>query len=54
MSQLALSYSFENLCYGSAAIRYIVYSYSAGIDFSFQNLTSTYVRFWRLKFIPAL
>ena len=30
------------------------YSYSAGIDFSRQNLTSTDVRFWRLKLIPAL
>ena len=28
-------------------------SYSAGIDFSRQNLTSTEVRFWRLKSIPA-
>ena len=40
MSQLALSDSFEYLCYGSAIIRNIVYSYSAGIDFSRQNLTS--------------
>ena len=31
-----------------------VCSYSAGIDFSRQNLTSTDVRFWRLKSIPAL
>ena len=31
-----------------------VYSYSAGIDFSRQNLTSTDVRFWRLKSVPAL
>ena len=31
-----------------------VYSYSTGIDFSRQNLTSTDVRFWRLKSIPAL
>ena len=30
------------------------YSYSAGIDFSRQNLTSTDVRFWRLKSFPAL
>ena len=28
--------------------------YSAGIDFSRQNLTSVDVRFWRLKSIPAL
>ena len=28
------------------------YSYSVGIDFSRQNLTSTDVRFWRLKLIP--
>ena len=31
-----------------------VYSYSAGIDFSRQNLTFTDVKFWRLKSIPAL
>ena len=29
-------------------------SYSAGIDFRRQNLTSTDVRFWRLKSIAAL
>ena len=28
--------------------------YSAGIDFSRQNLTSVDVRFWRLKSIPEL
>ena len=28
--------------------------YSAGVDFSRQNLTSADVRFWRLKSIPAL
>ena len=28
--------------------------YSAGIDFSRQNLTSVDVIFWRLKSIPAL
>ena len=28
--------------------------HSAGIEFSRQNLTSTDVRFWRLKSIPAL
>ena len=31
-----------------------IYSSSAGIDFRRQNLTSTDVRFWRLKSIPAL
>ena len=31
-----------------------VYSYSAGIDFIRHNLTSTDVRLWRLKSIPAL
>ena len=30
------------------------YSYSAGSDFSRQNLTSTDVRFWRLESVPAL
>ena len=29
-------------------------SFSAGIDFRRQNLTSTDVRFWRLKTVPAL
>ena len=33
---------------------YYTYSYSAGIDISRQILTSTDVRFWRLKSIPAL
>ena len=32
----------------------IFYSYSAGIDFSHQNLTSTDVRIWRLKSILAV
>ena len=36
--------SLKYLCYGSTAIMNI-YSYSAGIDFSRQNLTSTDVRF---------
>ena len=30
------------------------YSYSAGINFRRQNLTTTDVRFWRLKSVPAL
>ena len=30
------------------------YSYGMGIDFRRQNLTSTDVRFWHLKSIPAL
>ena len=30
------------------------YVYSAEIDFSRQNVTSTDVTFWRLKSIPAL
>ena len=30
------------------------YSHSAGSDFRHQNMTSTDVRFWRLKSIPAL
>ena len=41
MSLLAFSNSFEYLCYGSTAITNIFYSYSVGIDFSRQNLTST-------------
>ena len=36
MSSLDLSNSFEYLCYGSMAIK-IMYSYSAGIDFSRQT-----------------
>ena len=31
-----------------------IYPYSAGIDFSRQNLTSINVRFWSLRSIPAL
>ena len=31
-----------------------LYDYCTGIDFRRQNLTSTDVRFWRLKSIPAL
>ena len=49
-----VSYSFENLCYGSTAILNIFSSYSAWTDFRCQNLTSTDVRFWRLKSIPGL
>ena len=40
MSQLAHSDLFEYLCYGSMTIRIIFYSYSAGIDFRHQNLTT--------------
>ena len=36
------------------ALRSVYNSFSAGIDFRRQNLTSTDVRFWRLKSIPAL
>ena len=32
----------------------VINPYSAGIDFSRQNLTSVDVRFWRLKSTPAL
>ena len=41
MSLLAISDSFEYLCYESTAITDIFYSYSAVIDFSCQNLTQT-------------
>ena len=44
----------EYLCYWSTAIINIFFSYSAGNDFSRQNLTSVDVRFWRLESIPAL
>ena len=44
ISQLALSVSFEYLCYGSTAIRNIL-SYSAGTVFIRKNLTSVDVRF---------
>ena len=54
MSSLALSDSFEYLCYGPTAIRNILYSYSAGIDFCCQNLTSTDVRFWRQVYPRAV
>ena len=40
MTLLALSGSFEYMCYGSAAILN-VYSFNAWIDFRRQNLTST-------------
>ena len=40
MSQLALYDSFEYLCYGFPAIRNIIASYSAGIDFSWRLQTS--------------
>ena len=40
MSQLALSCSFEYLCYGSKAILNIFNSFSAGTVFKRQNLTS--------------
>ena len=33
---------------------HLCYSFSAGIDFKRQNLTSTDVRFGRLKLIPAM
>ena len=54
MSYLALSGSFEYLCYWFPAFRNMFDSYSAGVDFSRQNLTSTDVRFWRIKTVPAL
>ena len=34
--------------------RFMINPYSAGIDFSRQNMTSVDVIFWRLKSIPAL
>ena len=49
MSQLTLSASFEYLCYGVNDHYKYSYFYSAGIDFNRQNLTSTDVRFWRLR-----
>ena len=45
MSSLALSDSFEYLCYGSTAIINRFTFYSVGIDFSRQNPTSTDVKF---------
>ena len=53
MSYSSLSDLFEYLCYGSTAIRNM-FTLTARMDFSRQNLTSTDVRFWRLKSIPAL
>ena len=50
---LALSASFEYLCYGSTTvINNIGNNFSALIDFIRQNLTSVDVRFWRLKTVP--
>ena len=45
MSYSGHSDSFEYVCYGSTAFTNIFYSFSAGIDFSRQNLTSRGVRF---------
>ena len=53
MSWFALSASLEFL-YVMDPYGHYKYSYSAGIDFRRHNLTSTDVRFWRLKSIPAL
>ena len=57
LSQLALSDSFEYLCYGSTAIRNIftltVRRSSLDIDFRRENLKSTDVRLRRLKSISA-
>ena len=44
---------FEYLCYGSTVI-IIVNSFSAGIDFRRQNLTSIDVKIWRPSLVPAL
>ena len=54
MSQLALSASFEYLCYGSTTNINIFNSFSAGAVFRRPNLTSTDVRLGRLKTVPAL
>ena len=57
MSHLDISYSLEYLSPAYVmGLRqlYIFFSYTAGIDFSRQNLTSTDVLFWRLKSIHAL
>ena len=54
MFQLALTDSFEYYMLWVYDRYKYFYSYSAGIDFSGQNLTSTDVRLWRLKSIPAL
>ena len=52
----ALVSSFIHLNTYGVGIRplYIFYSFSAGIDFRSQNLTSVDVRFLRLQMIPAL
>ena len=49
----ALSDSFEYLLWGYGHHKYFE-SYSAGIDFSRQNLTSTDVRFWRIRSVSGL
>ena len=43
-----------NICKSLISNQTDISPYSAGIDFSRQNLTSVDVRFWRLKSIPAL
>ena len=52
MASSSLSDLFEYLCYGSTIIRNIFYSYSAGINFSRQNLTSTNVMILTTKVDP--
>ena len=38
----------------SEGVEHVINPYSAGIDFSRQNLTSVDIKFWWLKSIPAL
>ena len=49
-----LSFHLNTHVMGLRPLYIYVYSYSAGIDFRCLNLTSTDVRFWHLKSIPAL
>ena len=53
MSLLALSDSFEYLCYGSTAIRNIFYSYSAAIDLQSSDTLFNVLR-WFINFIVQL
>ena len=55
MSQLALSASFEYLCCGSTAIINVLFVSVWGPSINKrQNLTSTDVRFRRIKLVSAL
>ena len=46
--------SFEYICYGSTTFRNILILSVRGPSLLRQNLTSTDVRFWRIRTVPAM